>query len=155
MQSNYPSELNKAWLAGFVDGEGNIGFSRVGNGKSESVYYGSRMVVSNTRIESLKLIQSWYGGSVSLHKKQVNNHKAQYRWVISNKKLIKKVLLDILPYLILKNPQALVMLQYIDENNYEHGIGRVRQLTKDSIKKRNKFVSELYFLNKRGVAYEQ
>lgn len=70
--SSMPSLSDRQWLAGLIDGDGYFGLA--------SGRYGSLEIVVETRdIHCLRLIQSWYGGSVSA----ISNGNA-YRYRLHN-----------------------------------------------------------------------
>lgn len=97
-----PTEIYKAWLAGFFDGEGCITLycnpgtelkvPRVGIGQKNA-------------FELLTEIQQVYGGGVNIHK-----GKGMFRWFCSSRTEIQRFLTDILPYLKVKRAKAEIAL---------------------------------------------
>lgn len=131
-----PDEAMKAWLAGFMDGEGSIQIKKNpprGRGRSSS--YTVRVSVSNTVKAILELIKIYFGGSV------VPIREGCYEWVIGSKKA-GYVLEQVLPYLKLKRSQALVALRFQDFLNkgswHQKGIWGAKHLTKPELEYREK-----------------
>jgi hypothetical protein len=91
--------MNLAYAAGFVDGEGCIGFTRCRN----SVY--PRVLVTNTNIEILEEFKEKWGGDIKPLSLRKENWKQGYSWRISWSKAVD-FLSQIEPYLKIKWPQA-------------------------------------------------
>lgn len=90
------SETDKAYIAGIVDGEGTIGFS-----KSDGVF-DPRLSVANSRPELLQWVRDKIGyGFISRKQYYCNDYAA------------KPVLEAIKPYLILKRRHADLVLEFI------------------------------------------
>lgn len=153
-QQNIITELQKAWLAGFIDGEGNIGLHKIRRvSLTANDNYQVRIQITNTNKQVLELIQSWYGGSLYCRPKDNIKHKPEYRWSAENKLLVKQVLLDVFPHLTIKKRQAEVLLQFISENPLLRGAGFKHKLSEETILKRQPLVEEIYRLNQRGMVY--
>ena len=91
--------LHRAYIAGFVDGEGSIGFDR---NRFRSIY--PRVVVANTNREILLAIQQQYGGHI-MQPPRRPRHKQVWFWRLSWLRAVK-FLADIQPWLRLKDMQA-------------------------------------------------
>lgn len=91
---------DKAYIAGFIDGEGCIRISS--NGAIE-------VTVINTCLPALEKIQNFFGGNISKRKQVVN--KAQYSYRIYGDGAFA-LLCDIYEHLIDKQAQALVAVNW-------------------------------------------
>lgn len=115
------------WIAGFIDGEGCFNITRT----RTTIH--PRVLIVNTNLDSLKLIQGLYGGDITSRKvrekwKNFNSLRLQWRNA-------KKLISDIFPYLILKKKQAKLCLDCWK--------------TKD-INERLIIKEQMHVLNKRG-----
>lgn len=101
-------ESQKAYIAGFVDGEGCTGVFKCGG------YYKMYVQISNTDIRPLEFIRERYGGSIAERKTKVrSNHKSQYKYTLC-KEAAHRLLRDIVPYLIIKKDVANVAMSFSD-----------------------------------------
>jgi hypothetical protein len=92
-----PSNLDFAWAAGFIDGEGCFRYDTT-----------PRLTVSNTHLPTLRWLKRLFGvGSVSAS----GNHRGrpQFRWLVSGENAIE-VIEELVPYLREKKPQAQLVL---------------------------------------------
>lgn len=113
-------ELN-AYAAGLIDGEGCITiskkqtyFKRKSDGviKNSSISY--TLFVNVTTIDPIipNYLYGLYGGSVNYVYRNRNNTQDTYiRWVIASNKA-RDMLKDIVPFLRLKKPQALLAIEF-------------------------------------------
>ena len=95
--------ISKQYLAGFIDGEGNINLGKMPDKrlkKGWTVRYQVR--VTGQCKEIIERIQQEYGGCIQIKK----NQKECYQLEINKKEGIYNLLKDILPYLIIKKSQA-------------------------------------------------
>jgi hypothetical protein len=101
------SETEKAYLAGFVDGEGCICITKHYNKKrTRSPIYHLDLSISSTNLEIVEYIANMTGaGSIHIGVKENEDHRAGYIWVVGCNKAID-VLNEIYPYLRIKKTQA-------------------------------------------------
>lgn len=111
------TEVEKAWLAGFWDGEGSITiFTHTEkNGRNKIC---PTILVTNTHegviahvVELLDRLGTSF--AVNVQKKNTDKHKDAYHVTTRNMQYIKVVLEAIYPYLVCKKPQATLMLRYV------------------------------------------
>lgn len=131
---------NKAkfgYLAGIIDGEGCI---TIGAGRKETcTNYNSIIMVTNTNKKIIDWLQQQFGGNY--YKIPASgNCKEAYRWRFLKQKEIEKLLLAILPYLIIKREQAIVLLEF------------VRMSKETASQKREELFQKMKALNKRGIS---
>lgn len=90
--------MELAYLAGLIDGEGCIGFTRTRQ------HWHPRIIIANTSLELLQSIQRQFGGDIKPTRIHVG-WKPGYNWRLGNSRCV--LLLDRLSkYLRLKEPQA-------------------------------------------------
>jgi len=93
------ASMNLAYLAGIIDGEGCIGFTRI---RGQLV---PRVSVTNTNLQLIEDLKSKFGGCILTRKPHKPNWKPASHWVISNRKAVE--LIDrIYRYLRVKSDQA-------------------------------------------------
>lgn len=122
------SEEEKAWLAGVIDGEGSIFLSKViGANYRRGFFYRPQLAVSNSNRSLLVRVAEIIGeGTVQLAKKELGYWKTRWMYAAVSG-VLREILPQILPYLIIKRAQAETMLQffsYIDQNPI-YGNGKV------------------------------
>lgn len=124
--------LSKQYIAGFIDGEGcfNIALNPRGN----RVPF-PRLLIVNTDLNILLQIQDQYGGDITSRKNGKLNWKIFRQWRGSGK-TFKKIVPEILPYLIIKKRQAEICMRMIDEKD---------------LNERLKMKEEIMLLNKKGI----
>lgn len=100
---------DKAWLAGFFDGEGCVCITR----SSRTKCY--RLIMSITQKDKpvLKKVQKMWGGSLRKTTKRNMDIYWTLDWCL--KREAKTVLQDILPHAKLKHKQIQIALRFIDK----------------------------------------
>ncbi len=135
------TEVDKAYIAGLLDGEGNIHISHCGSNKRGSMY----AVVSNTNREVLEWCKERYTGSIRTQKKKENTQKTLFQWQTTSRKALH-LLQDILPYLHIKREQATTAIEFqktLSSNNFSIVPHHIRL-------KRLQLETKLRLLNYRG-----
>lgn len=106
-------DLELAYLAGFMDGEGSISLVRRRSPASRiGIEYIVRIDVGNTRRNALDLFQLHFGGTVYLtrYPSRIHaNHQDFYRWGLMSRKATEAVR-QLLPYLEQKREHALQVI---------------------------------------------
>lgn len=97
-------ELDLAYVAGLFDGEGSIGVYEY-EGR-----FRPRCTVSNTDLGILTWLCGAWGGRVYVPKKHPARQQC-YAWILCGRN-IAGLLNDIMPYLKIKRPQAVRMLEF-------------------------------------------
>lgn len=141
----YQSDKIKwSFLAGIFDGEGSFTCwrtkSRAHDYKESGKVYDSfnvRLTIPNTSIKLMKWLVANFGGDYMLKREATEKHKASYEWRPKGLNNTKKTLLGILPYLVIKNEQAKLGLEWID-------------LPYDSGERREQLFQEFKKLNQKG-----
>src|SRR5213078_4440400 len=141
-------EVDLAYAAGIVDGEGSI-VAHVAEG-----LYGhqtmAHVTVDNTNFELVEWFRITFGGRVKPLKIRNKRCKIVYQWIISSKDEIKEFLILVRPYLKVKSEQARFMLILVENIGYRG----IAEKDKMKIVKKEILVEKLHDLNKRGVDQE-
>ena len=106
------TEVDKAYLAGLVDGEGHIGITTAMQQKNGEAWRTHCLIVtvSNTHLETLAWIKSLWQGTLVIRKQpQQRVRIGNLRW--SSKQAVE-VLRDIQPYVRIKATQLGLALQF-------------------------------------------
>lgn len=122
------SEVQKAYIAGIMDGEGSIYIARATNHynkKSRRIYHQLRLIIANTNREMLVYIKNSVGyGAIVQFRNVSNNHKAVYTYQLCALKA-KELLEAIYPFLIIKKAQANIAFEFAktirEKNNNKCG----------------------------------
>lgn len=126
------SETDKAYIAGIMDGEGDIAlFPSYPRGKK---YLSVRIGISNTSLDLLLWIQSLYGGKIADRTEESvspttkrHGRKPFYRWNLHGQARIERFLHDINPYLKIKHLRAKVALDFCHyRNRFKKARGKER-----------------------------
>lgn len=145
------TDTEKAWAAGFVDGEGCITISKQIRKNRPTPAYRVFVTISNTKKNSLELFKEEYGGEIYDYKEQRKDRYGvkwanAYHWycpITSS----ERFLTEILPYLRLKNEQANLALAFIQtRTNYTN-----RQVPEEELALRENFRQQIHQLNSKGV----
>ncbi len=134
-------KLPKRYLAGLFDGEGWISIRpQSSKRKLSSIHIQVGMGMTH---KILKIIYKQFGGSLGIEE-ETKKHKKVYRWSLQSKQQIKNFLMLIYPYLIIKQKQAQIMLNFIDMK-----IVSGRQRTPCEVKVAKKYINKIRKLNGR------
>lgn len=144
------TEIEKSYIAGFVDGEGCINIHRNNNGKS----YTARLMIGNTNFKVISYIQGLYGGSLNqIREDKLGNSKKFYMLYLTGKSAFG-LINDILPYLRVKKEQAKTLLlleKHMMENPVAiKGHKGIRKVTTEMISFRENLKRKINSLNKLG-----
>lgn len=105
-----PTELEKAYFAGFFDGEGYIGLAA-----SSKTTMSLRLIVGQKKPEVLHRMCKHYGGGV-YETCSKSNGNCHWYWDCKSK-AAEQFIRDIYPYVSVKLPQIEVALEYRDMMN--------------------------------------
>ncbi len=133
METKSLTETDKAYIAGFLDGDGTITCTIKG-GRWPSL----RVLVYNTNRMVLHWMAEHYDGKVREHSGWKSGQKRVYAFV-PTVPARAQLLKDILPYLKLKHQQAVISLRMLELN---HGRG---------LPERIELAGRIHQLNRRGI----
>jgi hypothetical protein len=138
--------LQLAWAAGFVDGEAFVGMNRQ-HGENGRDYFTTILDVSQNHAKPLARLVELFGGSVKVRRvhKGVGAGTSHYFWRLHGEKAIR-ALVELLPYLIVKDRQARVL---VDFQATMAGYGKRRRITADAYVYRCGLYALLVELNSR------
>ena len=146
------TETQKAYIAGFFDGEGCLSYYKM---KSKSSRMGWTFVgcayMTNTHLETIIALKNMIGFGC-MRKRNVYSYSGNRKetWNISFSPRQLKILLEaIYPYLITKKQQAKIMLEYF--STLKWGRGANNPLSKKEISYREELFVVFRRLNRRGV----
>jgi len=116
-------EKFKAYLAGLLDGEGSIYIAKKRKAKHGAIYRPHLILVTSSNREFVREVANHLGlGSKVYIHSHLSHIGKKPTWVIDTGKIqeIKNLLEMLKPYLILKRPQAEVMLRFLDAKNLKN-----------------------------------
>ena len=145
-----------SYCAGIIDGEGSIGteVARTGFGRKNPSYRVRVRVIMCDR-EAIDVFINIFGGSIKERYPKNITHRKTYDWCARNIEALK-VLQILLPYLKIKNKQALVGIELAKDVSqslrFKHkGHKGFNQTTPETLKYRNSLYLKLKKLNARGT----
>jgi hypothetical protein len=103
------NEIDKAYAAGFLDGEGSIYISKGRKLKSGDQLF-LCVSVNNTDFAIVRLFKDWFNGQTSISPDTRTKRKLMRLRVYSNQ--ATKLLETLLPYLRVKSEQARLALEF-------------------------------------------
>jgi hypothetical protein len=144
VEASPTSEIERAYAAGMVDGEGHIALTP---------YKATYLPIANVTNTDPRIVdwldQRWSGGSHTLHEPSNRNHKVRHNWRLSGRRAYT-FLKEIQPYLVLKAAQAELVFAYYDQGGYfQHGADR---LPAQEVIRRAELHLQCKTLNARGPA---
>src|SRR5262245_41234921 len=157
MDNPQVTELELVWLACFIDCEGTIQLVRPTADSGNAMYYHARIAAAITDarlVERAVLILRKLGANPYIREYlpsvgKRGNAKNAYHITIQRFALIKRVLEAILPYLVLKDAQARLLLDFISirTENGKH-TGRNRPMGEEE----HRIWQRMRSLNARGTS---
>lgn len=135
-----------AYMAGFLDGEGTVTLIRSTRWKARSGFrYQPCLSLSNTHLGVLEhLVRSCGNGRlVASNHSDTPTHKVGYHVRFTSNQ-IRHVLPQLLPYLIIKKQQAVLLLKFLDLRTIGRHLSDDDYLTTEGIRQ------QLQALNRKG-----
>lgn len=133
------SELECAYTAGLIDGEGCIRIQK---------NHGLTLCVSNTSLDMLQWLRDVWGGRIYVNRHKYVNSKPFFQWQVHGKPAVA-VIRQICPYMIVKIKQADKAIEFEAligvKNNYIVGFNELKKAERQVI------YQELKSLNQRGI----
>jgi hypothetical protein len=148
------NELDVAWAAGFIDGDGFISIEKTGNvSKAGNQSYTTRVEATQGVIEPLNELVRIFGGHIFIIK---NTFGKYFGWRLKGEQL-KGVLQALIPHLRVKKRQALLALEFNQTIDRRQSINGVfyGKTTEDVRTKRDSLYNEIKRLNNRKLHAER
>ena len=134
--------ISKDYLAGFIDGEGSIALYKHKDSRVQKGYtLHPKFVIANTNEAIIKAIQKEIGGKIKDMPKH-NGCKLVKVVEFQDYKQIKSILVKLLPLLIIKQPQAKLMIEFCDN--------RIKSKSKKYSERDYEIANIFSTINKRG-----
>lgn len=155
-----PSQLDLAWAAGIIDGEGSIGIRKVTyTTRKGYTRYAVALECGNTDIRMLKELQKFFGGSINSRTCLPHiNSKPLWTWTLGSKAAYLTIS-QILPYLRVKRERAELAIHFYEScRDYKYTTqqdskGRIVSRSfrsNDEMYRREELFLIMRELNKRG-----
>lgn len=146
-------ELEMAWMAGIVDGEGCITISKQRREGRPSLAFRTSITISNTNLKLLEPFVKWWGGGIYSPRQANSKWRQTFTWHCSNGVAVK-FLESIMPYLKGKRRQAELVLEFEhNKKRYKRTVYRGKgsaPLSEEETKYRDGLRDEIKKLNARG-----
>lgn len=142
---NQRQALLVSYLAGIMDGEGCISI-RQQNQEGLAYNYRPSITIGMVEPKVVNIFKDLFGGNIYIENRGVQDRQVLYRWNLQKVQEVKDCLDTLLPYLLLKNDQALNTLSLI--NNYPHS----RKLMPEELQRRKDHYLISRKLNAVGAA---
>ncbi len=144
-----------AYAAGLVDGDGCIAISRENRyDRPKPYYFRVNVRVCQTDLEALKWLKETFGGCIYTQNHPRGNRKECWAWSIRNRQGIICFLLGIIPYLKIKQQQALLCLEFYEytKNNKDFRSKPViERLAQEDIRNKISALNVCHKVLNRGV----
>jgi hypothetical protein len=139
--------IQLAWAAGFIDGEGFVGMNRIHNRENGRDYFTTIVDVSQNHARPLQALVDLFGGEVKIRRvhKGVGAGTQHFFWRLHGEKAIS-ALEQVLPYLQVKDRQARILIEF---QATMAGYGKKRRITQDAYAYRRGLYQLLVELNSR------
>jgi len=132
------------YMAGIFDGEGSVNIEVQAPRENRKYYYYSlRIILINTNKDLMEWLVTSFGGKYS-ERKKIEKRKLCYRWAKCSREAAE-ILEACLPYLIVKKPQALLFIEFMQT------MGKTGWFVSDETRSKRQFLyDEMRKLNKQG-----
>lgn len=109
------TQLHNAYLAGLIDGEGYLALLPARTAGLKQLSFEPVIKIGMTGATALVIaqtLQEKYGGHINDRSKLTTGGRKAYTYIAKSKKRVSLILEDILPYLIVKRDQALLLQEF-------------------------------------------
>ena len=135
----------KPYFAGFMDAKANFAINMIRYKTRRYTQIEAVVIVYGNNTRPLKLVQEFYGGTISIADRREAGGKAVYRLQIKYKQDVVNMIKDILPYLKIKRKNAELLLRYCESRLKSMEEGRFARITDEE----RRIAKELVALNKQ------
>ena len=143
--------MNIHYVAGIFDGEGSIGIhKRYYRESSRGFLYYPKVRLGMTG-EGTKIVTSLrkqFGGNISwrIYK---NTNKDLLTWTITSRKDVQGFLRQVIPFLIVKKAQSVVVMKFFEGGTYHQKDWKSNRMTNREYKRRGLLCEKVKLLNKK------
>lgn len=112
------SDFERGWIAGLIDGDGSIALNFVKRKRKYHYRHDFSLLpsirITNNNLELLEVLKKTIGGGICIQRASAKNKKWKdfYHWTLVGIFRIKSLLKQVLPDLIVRRPQAELILKY-------------------------------------------
>ncbi len=132
-------EVEKAYLAGIVDGEGTVTLMKHHKNETPIPF----VAIANNSLKLLKWVKAKVGGLIASKKKRLPHHHDSYAWSVRQDRALR-FLNEIKGYLIIKKPQADLITK-----KYKSVTHRAGKYTPKMLEQKMRLVAKIRELNQR------
>ena len=158
MVNNNIPMIDLAYIAGFIDGEGCLHIYKLKiGGNRKTISYGTKIVISNTKLPILEWIQSLFGGFIQKVLRSNENEKWADSYLLHiQTKDSYKLLSLVYPYLKLKKSQADIFFKFLklresfSTRTNPNGVGTLPSCN-EYLELQEKYYQDNKRLNMRGI----
>ena len=122
------NEIDKAWLSGFIDGEGHVGIHSVNTGGKGKLYYSGNCFIRNTHYDSMLhikfLLEDLLGREVKVSSEQRERGKDSYYTNVSSFSDLSILGGAVYPYSVTKQKQWELLIEYVESRMKLTGLVR-------------------------------
>jgi hypothetical protein len=114
-QRDEVKDVDWAYLAGIIDGEGTITIVKTKQYRTgRALRYKLLLLVTNTDWGLIEFLTQRFAGAYVDSVNRAENRKVCYTWRVTKRDTVKWLLKGCLPYLRIKQRQAILLLNWID-----------------------------------------
>ena len=150
MQGN-PRQATLAYIAGIIDGEGTIRIHKskpYAKNKQKNYTYSAGIGVGMVEKRIPLLLQEIFGGALS--EECVPDRRSIWRWQVSGRMSVFKILEELASYLILKQEHAYAVMEFCED--WHTPFSRQQGLSVQELQRREEAYQKLRKLNAVGAA---
>ena len=139
MDFNHDSEVFKAWVGAWLDTEGSI---MIGYKDKLKRVHTLKLSIGQKEVKPLKIIQEGYGGRIYRSKKRWGEREHLIYELQMCRRVALTLLIDVLPYLVVKKDQAEKAIEFYDLLRSPIG-NRGKPITDKEWKKREEYRNQI------------
>jgi hypothetical protein len=146
-----PRQATLAYFAGIIDGEGTIRIQKSKpyfKNKNKNYTYSAGISIGMVEKRIPELFHEIFGGT--LYEECVPKRRSIWRWQVSGRMSVYKILEEIAPYLILKHEHAYIVMEFCKD--WHTPYSRQAGLGRQELQRREEAYQVLRQLNSVGAA---
>lgn len=139
------NDVEWAYAAGIIDGEGSVGMHMHNTGSHRVAVV--TLTVTNGCRECLEFLSQRFGGEIIRVRSTNPNSRPSFHYKLVGRERLKLVLEGIQPYCIVKKGQIALALAFFEECPVQQGV----PLSEEKTALRDSFIERFHILNKVGL----